>query len=165
MFDQIKSWHLSLPARDRMMLHLMVAIVSVTLFYLMLWEPIHKGLAEEQLKLDSQQDTLNWMQQAATEARALKSSGSGHHIKQANQAITLVLEQSINNAGLKKFIKKIESSGSSGARIKLDEVAFNQMLVWLNTISTHNGISVSSAIIERGEKSGTVNARLSFVRL
>jgi len=164
MFDQIKNWHLSLPARDRTMLHFMVAIVSITLFYLMLWEPTHKGLADEELKLDSQQGTLSWMQQAAAEARALKSSGGSHPIKQANQPITLVLEQSINNAGLKKFIKKIESSGSSGARIQLDKVSFNQMLVWLNTINTHNGISVSSASIERGDKPGTVNAKLSFTR-
>jgi len=164
MFDQIKNWHLSLTARDRMMLHFMVAIVSLTLFYLMLWEPIHKGLADEQLKYESQQNTLSWMQQAAAQVRTLKSSGNGHQIKQANQPITLVLEQSINNAGLKKFIKKIESSGSSGARVKLDQAPFNQILVWLNTINTHNGISVSSATIERGEKPGMVNAKLSFTR-
>ncbi len=164
MLEQLKQWHASLPTRDMWMLNFIVSILLLTLFYLALWEPLHKGLEQEKTKYESRQGTLLWMQQAAQEARILKASGNRHRIKQANQPITLVLEQSIVNAGLKAFVDKIESSGSSGARVKLNNVSFNQMLVWLNTIETHNGITVTSAIIERGKNAGNVDARLSFSR-
>ncbi len=164
MIDQIKHWHASLPPRDMWMLNFIVAVLFITLFYLLLWEPLHKGLDNEQTRYDTQQSTLDWMQQAAREARQLQSSGHHQQIKLANKAITLVLEQSIVNAGLKSFVGKIESSGNTAARVKLNNVSFNQMLVWLNTIETHNGISVSSAIIERSGTPGNVNARLSFIR-
>ena len=139
-------------------------LIFVTLFYLIAWEPVHDGLLQEQQKQQTQKDILLWMQQAATEVMTLRTSGSRGNIRDKNKPTTLVIEQTIKNAGLKPSVKKIESSGTNGARVTLDEASFNQILVWLNTLSTHNGIQVVSANIERGDKPGRANARLSFER-
>ena len=104
------------------------------------------------------------MQQAASEVQSLRASGKRGAIRDRNKPTTLVIEQSINNAGLKDAVKKIESSGKNGARVTLDAASFNQMLVWLNTLATHNGIHVVSANIERADTSGRANARLTFER-
>lgn len=140
-------------------------LIIVTLFYLIIWEPIHVSLDEEKQKQQSQQEILIWMQQAANEVKTLRVSGAKSTIRDKNKPITLVIEQAINNAGLKTSVNKIESSGSDGARVTLNEASFNQILVWLNTLATHNGIQVVSANIERGTKPGRANARLSFERL
>ncbi len=140
-------------------------LIIVTLFYLIIWEPIHVGLEEEKQKQQSRQEILIWMQQAANEVKTLRVSGTRSTIRDKNKPITLVIEQAINNAGLKTSVNKIESSGSDGARVTLNEASFNQILVWLNTLATHNGIQVVSANIERGTKPGRANARLSFERL
>lgn len=104
------------------------------------------------------------MQQAANEVRTLRTSGSSSTIRDKNKPTTLVIEQAIKNAGLNPSVKKIESSGSNGARVTLNDASFNQILVWLNTLATHNGILVVSANIERAEKPGLTNARLTFER-
>ncbi len=139
-------------------------LIISTLFYLIAWEPVHEGLLQEQQKQQTQKDILLWMQHAAAEVKTLRASGSRGTIRDKNKPITLVIEQTIKNAGLKLSVKKIESSGANGARVTLDEASFNQILVWLNTLSTHNGIQVVSANIERGDKPGRANARLSFER-
>ena len=105
------------------------------------------------------------MQESANEVKTLRASGTRSTVRDKNKPITLVIEQAINNAGLKTSVNKIESSGSDGARVTLNEASFNQVLVWLNTLATHNGIQVVSANIERGTKPGRANARLSFERL
>jgi len=162
--EQLKHWHSSLPPRDMWLVNLMTAFVFITLFYLIAWEPVHNGLADEKVKHEAQEKLLQWMTQSAQEVRQLRAGGGATQIKQANKPVTLVLEQSLTNAGLKPFVTKIESAGNSNARVKLDNVSFDQMLVWLNTIATHNGIIVSSAVVERGDKPGRANARLSFSR-
>jgi len=162
--QQLKLWFNSLPQKERWMVSGTGALIFLTLFYLMVWEPLHEGLQIERQKQQSQKEVLFWMQQAAAEVKALRASGSRSTIRDRNKPITLVIEQSINNAGLKSSVKKIESSGNNGARVTLNEASFNQILVWLNTLATHNGIQVVSANIERGSKPGRTNARLSFER-
>ena len=163
--EQLKLWFNSLPQKERWMVSATGLLIFITLFYLMIWEPVHLGLQQEKQKQQSQKEILMWMQQAAAEVKTLRSSGNRSTVRDKNKPTTLVIEQAINNAGLKPTVKKIESSGTNGARVTLDEASFNQILVWLNTLATHNGIQVVSANIERGEKPGRANARLSFERL
>jgi len=161
---QIKQWFYSLPTKEQRMVSGTGAIVLITLFYLIVWEPLHLGLDTEQQKKYSQQEILLWMQQAANEVKTLRTSGNSSTIRDKNKPTTLVIEQAIKNAGLESSVKKIESSGSNGARVTLNEAAFNQILIWLNTLATHNGIQVVSANIERAETPGRANARLTFER-
>ena len=162
--QELKQWYRSLPQKEQWMVSGTVLLIIITLFYLIVWEPIHVGLQNEKQKQATQQEILIWMQQAASEVKTLRVSGSRSTIRDKNKPITLVIEQAIKNAGLKTSVNKIESSGSNGARVTLKEASFNQVLVWLNTLSTHNGIQVVSANIERGTEPGRANARLSFER-
>lgn len=162
--QQIRQWYYSLPQKEQRMIGGTTAFILLTLFYLVIWEPLQLGLAEEKQKQQTQQEILLWMQQAATEVKTLRAAGSSSAIRDKNKATTLVIEQSVKNAGLKSALSKIESSGNNGARVNLHEASFNQMLVWLNTLAKHYGITVASANIERAEKPGRVNARLIFER-
>ncbi len=140
-------------------------LIIVTLFYLVVWEPVHINLKAEQQRQQSQQEILIWMQQAATEVRTLRAPGNRSSVRDINKPATLVIEQSINISGLKQNLTKIESSGKNGARVTLNDASFNQMLVWLNTLATHNGIQVVSANIERANNPGRANVRLTLERL
>jgi general secretion pathway protein M len=162
--QQLKQWFYSLPVKEQWMLSGAGALIIATLFFLIVWEPIHLALDEEQHKQQSQKEILLWMQQAAIEAAALRSTGSRSTIRDKNKPTTLVIEQTIQNAGLKPSVNKIESSGNDSARVTLNEASFDQLLVWLNTLATHNGIQAVSASIERASKPGQVNVRLTFER-
>ena len=158
--DMINLWYQSLPTSDSRLLLAVTGMLAITLFYLVVWEPIHQGYALEKQKLKSQRDIYSWMQSAANEAQTLKRSGA----KKApgNQPITLILENSAKISGIKQFINKIESSGKDGARFKLDSISFDQLLVWLNTLEQQHGVIIITANIERNEQAGSVSARLSF---
>jgi len=161
--QQIKQWFSSLPSKEQWMVSGTGTLIFITLFYLIIWEPIHTGLNTEQQKRQSQKEVLIWMQNAAVEVKGLRSSG-GVTIRDKNKPATLVIEQTIANAGLKPSVKKIESSGKNGARVTLDAAPFNQIMVWLNTLAKHNGIQVVSANIERADNTGRANARLTLER-
>ena len=162
--EQFRHWFYSLTKKEQWIVSGTSVFVIITLFFLIVWEPLHLGLDSEKLKQATQNKNLIWMQQAADEVKSLRRSGSQTSLRDKNKPTTLVVEQAINNAGLKSNVNKIESSGSSGVRVTLNEVPFNQMLVWLNTLATHNGIHVTSANIERAGDPGKANARLTLER-
>lgn len=162
--QQLKQWFTSLPQKEQRMVSGTGILILATLFYLAVWEPVHAGLQTEQQKKQSQTEILLWMQQAASEVKTLSASGTSSTIRDKNKPTTLVLEQAIDNSGLKAALSKLESSGNNGARVTLNAAPFNQILVWLNTLATYNGIQVVSANIERNDTPGQVNARLTFER-
>jgi len=162
--EQLKQWYSSLQQKEQWMVSGTGILIAITLFYLLLWEPVHLELQAEQQKKKAQTEILLWMQQAATEVKTLRSSGARNNIRDKNKPTTLIIEQSIKNAGLKISLNKLESSGKNGARVILNAASFNQILVWLNTLAMHNGIQVVSANIERNDEPGRVNARLTFER-
>ena len=164
LIQKIKFWFNSLQTNEQRMGLAASVMIGITLFYLIVWEPVHLNLQEQKQKNQTQKEILLWMQQAATEVKTLRSGGGRSVIRDRNKPVTLVVEQSIQNAGLKPSVNKIESAGNTGTRVTLNEASFNQLLVWLNTISKHNGIVVSSANIERGSRPGVANVRLTLDR-
>ncbi len=162
--QEIRHWFYSLAQKEQWIISGTVLLVIITMFFLIVWEPLHLGLSDEKKKQESQNKSLVWMQQASSEVRGLRSSGGRTNVRDKNKPTTLVIEQSINNAGLKPSVNKIESSGNNGARVTLTDAPFNQILVWMNTLAKHNGIHVTSANIERTDAPGKANARLTFER-
>ena len=161
--ENINLWYSSLPARDRNLLIAIVTLLVITLFYLIVWEPIHQGRDQQQQKFKSQQDIYAWMQSASREVMTLKRSGTRKI--SSKQPIALILENSAKISGLKQHINKIESSGKNGARVKIDSASFDQLLIWLNTLEQQHGVTIKTASIERSDKAGTISARLSFEKL
>ena len=158
--ELLNTWYNGLTSRDRNLFIATITILTITLFYLMVWEPVHQGRDLQQQKLKSQQDIYSWMQSAANEVKSFK--GTGTRKAPSKQPITLTLENSAKISGLKKHINKIESSGKNGARVKIDSASFDQLLVWLNTLEQQHGVTITTASIERNDKTGNISARLSF---
>jgi general secretion pathway protein M len=104
------------------------------------------------------------MQNAAKEVKVLKASGSPSKKINSTQPVTLVVEQSAATAGIKPYLSRLESTSDKGARVTIDAASFDQLLLWLNTLQTQYGINVTSANLDRDDKPGTVNARMTLKR-
>ena len=157
-------WYRNLPPRDRLLVIVTSIILLVTIFYITVWEPVYDGLNEQQQLYNTQQETLLWMQHASAEVKALNQSGVRANIKNSNQPVSLVIEQSASAAGLKTNLSKLESSGKTGAQARLEMASFDQMLIWINTLKRNYNVNITSANIERTATPGAVNARLTFNR-
>jgi len=162
--EELQHWYQGLQQRERLLVLAASVVIVVTLFYLIIWEPVHKSLEEQTQKYQSQQGILQWMQNAATEVNALKASGSANKRTSSNQPVTLLVEKSATTAGLKPYLSKLESTSDKGARVTIEAASFDQLLLWLNTLQTKYGISITSANLDRDDKPGAVNARMTLNR-
>ena len=162
--DDIQNWYQGLQQRERQMVLAATAVIVITLLYLTIWEPISRGIEDQTQKYQTQLDILDWMQTAAAEVSTLQASGATKRQTSNTQPVTLLVENSATTAGLKPYLRKLESTSDKGARVTIDDASFDQILLWLNTLQTQYGISVSSANIDRADKAGAINARMTLNR-
>ena len=162
--EDLQHWYQGLQQRERQLVLAASAVIVITLLYLTIWEPIHKGMENQTQKYQTQVDILDWMQAAAVEVRALQASGTAKRRTNSSQPVSLLVEKSAATAGLKPYLRKLESTQDKGARVTFDDASFDQVLLWLNTLQTQYGISVSSANLDRADKTGTINARMTLNR-
>ena len=162
--EDIQNWYHGLQQRERQLVLAASILVITTLLYLVIWEPIHNGVQDQTQRYQSQLEILDWMQTAANEVRTLKATGASKRSTNSSQPVTLLVEQSAATAGIKPFIRKLESTSDKGARITIDAASFDQVLLWLSTLQTQYGITVSSANLDRAEKQGAINARMTLSR-
>jgi len=162
--EDIQHWYQGLQQRERQLVLAASAVIIITLLYLTIWEPIFKGIESQTQKYQTQLEILDWMLTAATEVRTLQASGATKRRTNNSQPVTLLVEKSAATAGLKPYLRKLESTSDKGARITIDDASFDQVLLWLNTLQTQYGISVSSANLDRADKAGAINARMTLNR-
>ena len=162
--QNLQNWYHGLQQRERQLVLSAAVVVAATMFYLIIWEPIHKSIAEQTQKYQSQAGIMQWMQNAANEVKILKASGSTNRRTGSTQAVTLLVEKSAALAGIKPYLSRLESTSDKGARVTIDAASFDQLLLWLNTLQTQHGISVTSANLDRDDKPGAVNARMTLKR-
>ena len=155
-------WFKRLQRREQNMLIAMSSVVLLTLFYLLVWEPVFNGAELEQEKLQSQKKILSWMQNAAQEVDQLRSSGQLISPQYANQSINTLIERSAISAGIRSAINKLDSDGKQAMKVQLRSVEFDKLAQWLGKLQNDFGITPKHLTINRLEKTGMVNCRLTL---
>jgi len=90
--EQLNRWFHSITKKEQWIVSGTAVFVVITLFFLIVWEPLHQGLESEKLKQTTQNKNLMWMQKAEAEVKALRSSGTRANIRDKNKPTTLVIE-------------------------------------------------------------------------
>ena len=158
-------WFKRLQHREQNMLIAMSSVVLLTLFYLLVWEPVFKGSELEQEKLKSQKKILSWMQNASQEVDQLRRSGQLISPQFANQSINTLIERSAISAGIRSAINKLDSDGKQAMKVQLKSVEFDKLAQWLGKLQNDFGITPKHLTINRLEQTGMVNCRITLEKI
>ena len=162
----MKEWFASLEPRERQLLITGAAFLIVMLAYLLVWEPLaNKNEALRSSHQNSQQ-LIDWMQDAAVEAKTLQSKikSSGPSGGSKNQSLLGIIDRTAKGSKLGKSVKRVQPDGKTGARVWLEQAVFNDMVKWLEKLQRKEGIRIVTTVIEKQDDPGLVNARLVFQR-
>jgi general secretion pathway protein M len=102
------------------------------------------------------------MKQTAAQVKALQRSGGAAARGLGGRSLLAVVDQSARSGGLGDAIKRIEPEGSKGAKVWLEGVAFDPMILWLGKLTKTYGIGTGVITIEP-QGGGRVNARLTLL--
>ncbi len=151
----------ALPSRDqKALLALSIALVLAILYFLV-WSPAHSFAKQEEANLESAKELLSWVKANEKVARTLVSDNSAGSSKILDSQ-SLVSTVSANAQKHKIKLKRFEPSGERKVRVWLEKVPFDNVIVWLRDLNTTYNIDVSQISIDRDEKGGLVNVRITL---
>lgn len=150
-----------LSLRDQAMLALLAGALALYVLYQAVLHP----LAAANQRLENQnaaaQKSLAAMTQMAAELRALQQSSTQASADQ-NENLTQLIDRTVasNNLRMSRF-----QPGSSGdVQIRLDNMAFDQVLRWLNELESAHSVTIKELVVAPGSALGLVNVSARLFR-
>ncbi len=162
----MKDWFESLEGRERLFVSGGAVVVVIALIYGLLWAPLVKS----QVALET--GIADW-QRAIDELSPLRGrqasgdSGQSTNVASSQQSPIIVVDQTLRNRGLDRYRKSSQPTTSNGIRVVFENVAFDDLVLWLGDLSDRYGMNVQAASFATGAQAaqGRVNATLTLERV
>lgn len=149
----MKQWWTQLQEKEQRLVVLMVVMVTIFLFYHLIWSPINDGLTKESKKLERNQALLTYVQQNTSRYQsALKNGGS----KAANGSLLSIVNRVAKSYQIN--INRVQPQGDD-IQVWIEQIAFNQLLLWLDDLSQKQGLTIKAIDISEGDEQGLVKVR------
>jgi len=158
----MKEWLAGLEPRERVLVYAAAAIVGVILVYAIFIQPLYSKYDQLVDSVEQQRETVQWMQQNAVTIRQLKGAGTAAGEGLAGRSLLSVADSEARSARLGPALKRVEPEGSDAVRVWLDGASFDELVAWLEVMSSRYGADVDTITLERAEAAGVVNARLTL---
>ena len=157
----MRDWWNRLSARERWFLGGGGIVLAVALIYVVAWRPWRINVARLQQQVAAQRADLAWMRSAAQEIKRLEVAAvTQGPDRNRERSLSTLIDQTAKAAGLGTALKRVEPQGDAGLRVRLEQVSFDRMLLWLSELEREYGIEIDNAVIDRQVEDGRVNARL-----
>ncbi len=158
----MKQWLDRLDPRERRLVIGGGALALVLLIYLLGWLPFSRETARLREVVTEQRALASWMEQAAREARRLRGLQGGAAARRGSHSLLSLADQTARQAGLGGAIKRVEPEGQDKVHIRLEGVAFDDLIRWLEKLQLGRGVHIQSIAIDRRDTPGLVDARLTL---
>ncbi len=155
----MKAYFTSLNPREQQMVLVSIVVLLLFLPYQFIYTPFQDSLSNMSSKTDAAVQNINWMKSKSIEVRKLSGGNSSRSSKQS--LLTLV-ETTTKKHKLNKSIRKVQPVGSTNVKVWLDEVAFDNVMRWLDSLVVTHGLSIQDITVEKQSDTGIVNARINM---
>lgn len=150
-----------LSLRDQSMLALLAGALALYLLYQALWHP----LAAANQRLENQniatEKSLAAVTQMTAQLHALQQTNT-QNTAASGENLTQLIDRTVaaNNLRMSRF-----QPGSSGdVQVRLDNMAFDQVLRWLNELEATESVTIRELVIAPGSATGLVNVSARLFR-
>lgn len=158
----MKNWWQNLEQRERWILTAGGVVVMLAILYLLVWEPVSKGVTNLQRDVQGRRGTLQWMQTASGEVATLNATARPRGRGLGGRSLLSVVDQSARRSQLGPALKRVEPEGKNKVRVWLENVPFDSVVSWIGRMDNRYGVVVDSIRVERQKEAGKVNARVTL---
>lgn len=161
----MKDWFAGLQQREQMIVAGGALVVVIAIFYAFVWEPLDSG----QKTLSA--DVIVW-QRSLAELKPLKGlhSSATDNAPAVNSGVqqtpVIIVDQTLRARGLDRALKRSQPTTSNGIRVEFDNVAFDELVLWLGDLSSEHAMQVASGSMSTTAQSapGRINATFTLER-
>jgi general secretion pathway protein M len=160
----MKDWFYGLEDRERLFVSVGALIIAVALIYGFAWVPLDKKHTEATASVSDWHRSLAELRPLKGAAIQANSGSSPSNASQ--QAPIIIVDQTLRSRGLEQYRKRSQPTSSNGIRVEFEDVAFDELVIWLGDLSEQYKMTVQAGSLSAGNRSGPgrVNATLTLER-
>lgn len=144
-----------LSARDQRTLKIGAIVLGVLFFLRVIWWPLYSRVGSIQDQIDQQIKLNQWMAPRVAQLEAAKSSG---HVAGTDKSFS-ALEKSLQDKGLKPFVKQFSQNAQTQVSINFADVPFESVMHWLET-AQRQGWLLQQMTVNKSDKPGVVQLQM-----
>ncbi|MBL4606696.1 MAG: type II secretion system protein M [Pseudomonadales bacterium] len=150
-----------LETRDQKALLILGAFAALILVYALIWLPVADKTHNAERSRDAKRSLVEWMQSKESEAMAV-SGAQGNKNQTSSAPMLSIINQSAqkNRISLKRF----EPEGNAKLRVWVEDVPFNNFILWVQVLESEHQIHVASMSLDNPDQSGRISAKLILNR-
>ncbi len=158
--EQLKTWYKGLEPRERMLVLSAGSVIAIAVLYLALFGPLAQSLNARQERVVKKQQDLVWMRSVSNNVRMAAASRGGSN----NESLVVLINRTAQQAGIMSALVNQAPQGDNGIRVRLEGANFDSVVTWIGLLDQQHGVQVDTASVDRGDKTGIVNASLMLTR-
>ncbi|WP_160065099.1 type II secretion system protein GspM [Psychromonas sp. L1A2] len=157
MFEEIKDWWENTTEREQRLTIISAVVVFIAVVYFLLWQPLANNLAISQQKLNSAQQTLQWV-----EVNSNKIIAAG--LIDTQTGTPQNLSQLINSTAKRNQINIARIQSRNGTvDLSINQIEFNQFIEWITVLQNQHNVQIASVDISQDKVQGMIKvSRLSL---
>jgi general secretion pathway protein M len=157
----MKEFWQQLNTRQQRLVVIAGLIVLGLVLFVWVWEPLAESRIAERERVSQQQALLDWLVALTPVAEQLqRESNRGTDL--GGRSLLGLADATARAAGLAGSLSRIEPAGEGQVRVWLDSADFVTTMGWLQQLSLQHPIEVSQLSIDRAQRSGQVNVRVTL---
>ncbi len=156
----MKTYFTNLNSREQKLVLAAIFFVLLYLPYQFIYEPFQASLDNMGVKTNRAIQNISWMKSKAVEVRQL--TGAGGSTRKSSQSLLSLIETTSKKSKLNKKLRKVQPAGSTNVKVWLDEVSFDRLMQWLDSLVITHGLSIQDVTVEKQAETGIVNARINM---
>ena len=148
----MKDWWQQLNEREQILVSVMGSLIGIFLLYSLIWQPLNENLIKAQKKLVRQQALLIWVNENTQRFQQLNKNGTSSSKGS--------LSSTVNRTSRERQITvtRMQPQGDD-LQVWIDEVAFKNLLKWLEDLSLNEGLQVKGIDLSQSDEEGVVRVR------
>jgi general secretion pathway protein M len=159
------NWFESLAQRERLFVSAGGAVLLVALIYAFVWLPLDKGQ-------QSMSASIATWERSLADLQPLSSLQLGNSINgptagaNSPQTPVVIVDQTLRARGLDNSLKRSQPTTTNGIRIEFENIAFDDLVLWLGDLSTQFGMHVTTGSMSATSQAGPgrINATFTLER-
>jgi len=161
----MRAWFQSLESRERLFVVTAAGVVLIAIIYVFIWIPLDRGHA------DLSSSVATW-ERSLAELRPLKGLAQSPNSPQSlapmasQQTPVVIVDQTLRARGLDRALKRSQPTTSTGIRVEFENVAFDDLVLWLGDLGGQFSMHVQSGSLSAATHAGPgrINATLMLER-
>lgn len=160
----MRDWFESLQQRERNFVLGGAVAVILALFYALVWSPLDQGHRSLQTSVDAWQESLSELR--PLRGMQAQSGSTPRPAVNSQQTPVVIVDQTLRARGLDRSLRRSQPTTSNGIRVEFENVAFDDLVLWLDDLSAQYAMEVASGSLSNTTQAGPgrINATLTLER-